>query len=377
MSLQTVKETLARVAAASSPDVEDLTYLLARESEAEVQPILDAADRTRRQFMGNGILLRGIVEFSSFCRNTCFYCGLHAGNTRITRYRMNAEEILESVARISSQGVQTVVLQSGEDDGLDPGWLAQVVRDVKKRFGIAVTLSVGERPREDYALWRDAGADRYLLKIESSDADLYESLHAGRRLETRLRCISDLTVLGYQVGCGIMVGLPGQSLRHIAGDIIFFGESRFDMIGIGPFIPHPETKLRGLPPGGVPLTLRTVALTRIVTKDAHLPATTALGSMGRDYRLDGLRAGANVLMPNFTPVEYKKLYEIYPGKRCVSEPTGACALCMEGLAEGIGRTIDYSRGDSLVTQAGPPERSQENCRPSGARDQPQFDPTVG
>lgn len=354
MSLQTVKETLARVAEASSPDVADLTYLLARDDDAAAQQILDAADRIRQEFMGNGILLRGIVEFSSFCRNTCFYCGLHAGNTRIARYRMSAEEILESVRRISSQGVKTVVLQSGEDDGLDPSWLARVVRDVKKRFGIAVTLSVGERPWEDYALWREAGADRYLLKIESSDKDLYESLHAGRRLETRLRCISDLTTLGYQVGSGIMVGLPGQSLRHIAGDIRFFAESRFDMIGIGPFIPHPETRLRGMRPGSVPLTLRTVALTRIVTKVAHLPATTALGSMGRDYRLEGLQTGANVLMPNFTPIEYKRLYEIYPGKRCVSEPTGACALCMEGLAESISRTIDYSRGDSLVTQTGTP-----------------------
>jgi len=347
-----VQDTLTRVAAASSPDVEDLTRLLACEDDAEVRLILDAADRTREQFMGKGILLRGIVEFSSYCRNTCFYCGLHAGNTRISRYGMSAEEILESARRISSQGVKTVVLQSGEDDGLDPAWLAQVVRNVKQRFCIAVTLSVGERSREDYALWREAGADRYLLKIESSDTGLYESLHAGRRLETRLRCISDLTALGYQVGSGIMVGLPGQGLRHIAEDILFFAESRFDMIGIGPFIPHPETRLRGMRAGSVSLTLKTVALTRIVTKIAHLPATTALGSMGRDYRLEGLRAGANVLMPNFTPIEYKKLYEIYPGKRCVSEPTGACALCMEGLAESIGRTIDYSRGDSLVTQSG-------------------------
>ncbi len=348
MSTIAVKDALMRVSRAPRPDVDDLVFLLGREDPGEMREIFAAADRVRRRFMGDGILLRGLVEFSSFCRNTCHYCGLHAGNTGITRYRMSRPEILESVAGIASQKIRTVVLQSGEDAGLDPQWLAEVVREVKERYGIAVTLSVGERPQEDYELWRKAGADRYLLKIESSDKDLYDSLHGGRRLETRLRCLFDLTVLGYQVGCGIMVGLPGQSLRHIAADILFFAESRFDMIGIGPFIPHPETPLGSREAGSVPLTLKTVALTRIVTKHTHMPATTALGSMGRDYRIEGLAAGANVLMPNFTPAWYKKLYEIYPGKRCVSEPTGACGLCMEGLAASIGRTIDYSRGDSLL-----------------------------
>jgi biotin synthase len=351
MSIQEVKDALSRVSAPGSPDIDDLVFLLRQESPEATREIFDAADRTRRDFMGDGILMRGIVEFSSFCRNTCFYCGLHAGNTGIRRYRMSNDEILQSVKGIAAQRIQTVVLQSGEDDGLDPEWLAQVVRDVKRRFAIAVTLSVGERPLQDYEMWRKAGADRYLLKIESSDKELYESLHAGRRLETRLRCLSDLAALGYQVGCGIMVGLRGQSLRHIAGDIVFFAERRFDMIGIGPFIPHSETRLRGEPVGSVPLTLRTVALTRMVTKEAHLPATTALGSLGRDYRREGLAAGANVLMPNFTPAEYKRLYEIYPGKRCVSEPTGACGFCMEGLAASMGRTIDYSRGDSMVARS--------------------------
>lgn len=352
-----MEEALARVSGAESPRIDDLVFLLAQEGAEESQSIFDAADTARRQYMGDGILLRGIVEFASYCRNTCSYCGLHAGNSRITRYRMSTEEVLESVAKIAAQGVQTVVLQSGEDDGLDPEWLADVVRDVKERYDMAVTLSVGERPQQDYELWRSAGADRYLLKIESSDKELYESLHAGRRLETRLRCLFDLTMLGYQVGCGIMVGLPGQSLRHIASDIQFFAESKFDMIGVGPFIPHPETRLRDEKPGSVPLTLRTVALTRIVTKNAHLPATTALGSMGRDYRREGLMAGANVLMPNFTPLAYKVLYEIYPGKRCVSEPTGACAFCMEGFAHGIGRTIDYSRGDSRLAHRTTPSLS--------------------
>jgi biotin synthase len=326
--------------------MEDLISLLALKDPAEVQQVIDAADKIRKRFMGDGILLRGIVEFSSFCSNSCFYCGLHAGNMHISRYRMSLPEILQSVNAIAAQGIQTVVLQSGEDDGLDPRWLAEVVQEIKRLHPIAITLSVGERPREDYELWRVAGADRYLLKIESSDAVLYQSMHIRRSLETRLRCVAELVELGYQVGSGIMVGLRGQSLSHIASDILYFARGEFDMIGIGPFIPHPETRFREQGPGDVGLTLKTLALTRIVTKNSHLPATTALGSMGHDYRLEGLRSGANVLMPNFTPLVYKRMYEIYPGKRCVSEPTGACGFCMQGLAAAIGRTIDYSRGDT-------------------------------
>jgi biotin synthase len=351
MSDSVVSKILDRVGSTPEPSKDDLVTLLGVTDPAGVQEIFDRADDTRKRFMGDGILLRGIVEFGSFCSNTCFYCGLTAGNSDISRYRMSGPEILESVRAIADQGIRTVVLQSGEDESLDPGWLAEVVREITVRHDLAVTLSVGERPRKDYALWREAGADRFLLKIESSDGELYRSLHLNRTLATRLRCVHDLADLGYQVGSGIMVGLRGQELRHIAADILFFARYDFDMIGIGPFIPHPATRLRGESPGSVELTLKTVALTRIVTKDSHLPATTALGSMGKDYRVDGLKAGANVLMPNFTPLAYKRLYEIYPGKRCVSEPTGACGFCMQGLAASIGRSIDSSRGDSLKVRS--------------------------
>ena len=222
---------------------------------------------------------------------------------------------------------------------LRPEWLAGLIKDIKSRYEIAVTLSVGERPREDYKLWKDAGADRYLLKIETSDKKLYNSLHYGMDFENRLRCLRDLKGLGYETGSGIMVGLPGQTLRSIANDILFFKEWDFDMIGIGPFIPHGKTPLAGKQAGDVNLVLKTLALTRIVTKRANLPATTALGSLGKDFRVEGLKAGANVLMPNFTPAPYKKLYEIYPNKRCISESTGACAPCMGSIAASIGRTI--------------------------------------
>ena len=265
----------------------------------------------------------------------------------LERYRLSDEEILGAVKLLASQQIAPSSLQAGEDDGLDPRHLATLVREIKARFGVSITLSLGEWPRGDYELWREAGADRYLLKIESSDKELYESLHAHRSYENRLRCLEDLRSLGYQVGCGCMVGIRGQTLRHLAQDIQFFARNDFDMIGIGPFIPHPRTPLRGEQKGGVAMTLKAVALTRIVTRNSHLPATTALGSMEQDFRIQGLKAGANVLMPNFTPVRAKKLYEIYPGKRCINEPTGACAFCMEGLAASIDRHIDYSTGDSL------------------------------
>jgi biotin synthase len=343
-----VERVIARVQQAGrQPSLPDLEYLLSLEDTREQQELFDAADRTRRRYMGDGIHLRGLIEFSNWCVNTCYYCGLNRNNASLERFRLTDGEILDGVAHMASQGIRTVVLQSGEDDGIDPAAFASLVREIKGRFGISITLSLGEWPRAAYALWREAGADRYLLKIESSDKGLYEALHAGRSFENRLRCVADLQSLGYQVGSGCMVGIRGQTTAHLARDILYFAREDFDMIGIGPFIPHPRTPLAGQQRGGVEMTLKAVALTRIVTRDSHLPATTALGSLEQDFRIQGLKAGANVLMPNFTPVRAKKLYEIYPGKRCIDEPAGACAFCMEGLAHSIGRHIDSSAGDSL------------------------------
>lgn len=316
-----------------------LGKILSIEDEGQLQKLFDRADAVRKQYAGDAIILRGLVEFSNHCGRHCYYCGLNAANKSLERYRLTDEEILESAAKIASDSIKTIVLQSGEDPALDPQRLAAIIREIKTRHGIAVTLSVGERPREDYALWKKAGADRYLLKIETTDKGLYDSLHSGMSFENRLRCLRDLKELGYETGSGIMVGLPGQTPRSIANDILFFKEWGFDMVGIGPFIPHGKTQLAGTQPGDVNLVLKTLALTRIVMKKVNLPATTALGSIEKDYRADGLKAGANVLMPNYTPAKYKRLYEIYPNKRCISEATGACAPCMGSLAESIGRTI--------------------------------------
>ena len=338
---------LKKVYESPSPSVEDLVCLLSLEDKKEIKALFDFADRVRHEFMGDGIFLRGIVEFSSFCGRTCFYCGLNKNNGTLKRYRLTCQELFESIEKIHSCGLSTVVLQSGEDDGTDPLWLADITRQIKKRFDIAVTLSVGEKDKDIYRSWKEAGADRYLLKIETSDKKLYGSLHPGMSFQNRLNCLKALRDLGYQVGSGIIIGLKGQTLESIARDILFFKKEDFDMIGVGPFIPHSKTELKGMPRGDVSLTLKTIALTRIATRNAHLPATTALGSIGDDYRSEALSCGANVLMPNFTPSSYRSLYEIYPGKRCVDEPVAACATCMETMAFSIGRPIDYSRGDSF------------------------------
>ncbi|HRZ87591.1 MAG TPA: [FeFe] hydrogenase H-cluster radical SAM maturase HydE [bacterium] len=341
------EQTLARVSSADRPSLEDLVALLSVTDKSDLEKIYAFADRVRQEQMGEGILLRGIVEFSNECDGTCHYCGLNRNNARLPRFTLSREEIIESVGRVVSHNLKTVVLQSGESSKLDPALFAEVVRDVKSRFDVSVTLSVGEKSRDAYALWREAGADRYLLKIETTDEKLYAALHPGMSFGNRLRCLRDLKELGYQTGSGDLIGLPGQTPLAIARDILFFKENDFDMIGIGPFIPHGQTALAGQARGSVDMVLKAVALTRIVTKNAHLPATTALGSMGKDHRIDGLKAGANVMMPNFTPSPYRKMYEIYPDKRCVEEPVGQCAFCIEGMAKSIGRCVDYGKGDSL------------------------------
>ncbi|MFA5156770.1 MAG: [FeFe] hydrogenase H-cluster radical SAM maturase HydE [Candidatus Omnitrophota bacterium] len=330
------------------PDRRALEFLLGLQRDDQKRVLFDYADAIRKQFAGDGILLRGIIEFSSYCKNRCFYCGLSSRNKALKRYRLSLEEILESAEQVASAKIKTVVLQSGEDPKTDSKWLAEIIKEIKSRFAdMAVTLAVGERPAKDYKLWRRAGADRYLLKIETSDRKLYRRLHPGMSFENRLKCLKELKKSGYQVGSGNIIGLKGQTIESIARDIIFFKERGFEMIGIGPFIPHDKTELAKETRGDIALTLKALALTRVVTKYAHLPATTALGSQEKDFRIDGLKAGANVLMPNFTPQGYKARYEIYPGKRCVGESSGECSGCMEAKARSIGRFIDYSRGDAL------------------------------
>lgn len=348
MNTSKLQDIIARVIQSPSPDPGDLVFLLSlNEKDSEI--LFAAADRMRREIFGEGILVRALVEFSNHCSRRCFYCGLNKDRSDLKRYDMSMDEICMAAAQAAGMGLKTIVLQSGENDDLDPAWLVEVVAALKVRFDLAVTLSCGEKPRAVYELWKNAGADRYLLKIETSNPGLYRRLHPDMDFQNRMRCLDDLAGLGYQVGSGGLVGLPGQTREDLKDDILFFHSRDFDMLGIGPFIPHPETPLAASAQGDLFLTLKMLAVTRLVVPKAHMPATTAVGSLSEktDDRLEALRAGANVLMPNFTPAEYRSLYEIYPHKRCLQEPSGACVSCMEGMANSLGRYVDYSRGDSL------------------------------
>ncbi len=348
MNDKKLQSVLDKVFAADMPDRDDIEYLLALHDPEDLQGLFDCADEVRAEYCGDGILMRALVEFSNHCRNACLYCGLNRQNAHLERYRLTAEQIMDAVSCIAENGIRTVVLQSGEDEMLDVSWMCEIIRRIKSSFDVAITLSLGERTTDEYRAWKDAGADRYLLKIETTDRTLYRSLHPGMSFENRLSCLGALKTLGYQVGCGNLVGLRRQTLRSLAQDILFFKKHDFDMIGVGLFIPHEATPLWNDPPGDLNLTLKVLAVTRIVTKNAHLPATTAVGSVGEyDARITALQAGANVIMPNFTPQPYKKLYEIYPGKRCIEEAASKCVGCIGAALKGINRSISDSRGDSL------------------------------
>jgi biotin synthase len=319
---------------------------LQEDDESAIQSLYREADRVRKQYVGDAIHLRGLIEFSNYCKRDCEYCGLRHSNKNAVRFRMPLPEILETALHASSFGIKTVVLQSGEDPSYSIEDLCSLIRDIKK-LDLAITISIGERSYEDYKRLREAGADRSLVRFETSDPSLFARLKPDSRYEQRFQCLEWLRDLGYQVGSGIMVGLPGQSMESIADDILKFKELELDMIGIGPFIPHPDTPLRGNAGGTIDLVLRTTALTRIVTRDTHIPATTATGTIDPSGRQKALQCGANVIMPNMTPSTYREHYLIYPGKICLTEAPGKCCFCVEGMAVELGRTIGLDAGHSL------------------------------
>lgn len=328
----------------------------------ELERLWALADETRRRYVGDAVHLRGLVEVSNCCVRGCLYCGIRAGNRRLPRYRMPMEAVLECGRKAVAFGYGTVVLQAGEDYGLTTEWVAEVVRRLRGEVGVqAVTLSLGERPDADLAAWREAGADRYLLRFETSDADLYRRIHPDLpgRVSDRLALFRRLQELGYEAGTGIMVGIPGQTVSSIADDIAIFRELDADMIGIGPYLPHPATPLGrefarraasgDWPPDQAPntglMTCKVLALTRLARPDANLPATTALSLADRDHgRAHGLERGANVVMPNLTPPEYREKYEIYPEKATVRETAEAVNESLMALLRRLGRTVGEGPG---------------------------------
>lgn len=273
------------------------------------------ADAVRLRAKGSGVFLRGIVEFSSHCVRNCLYCGLRRANTAIPRYRLDPDTVVRQALAIAGRGIGTVVLQSGDDLDYPAADIARMVAEIKARARMAVVLSVGERPARDYELWRRAGADRFLMKHETADPELYARFHPGKTLEERLTALRTLQSLGYEIGTGFIVGLPGQSAATLARDILLVQELGVDMCGVGPFAPQAQTPLAQVPPGDVETTLRVIALLRLSDPGLNLPATTALASLApEDGQYRALLAGANVIMPNFTPAEERGLYRIYDNK---------------------------------------------------------------
>lgn len=287
--------------------------------------VLKEADEIRKKYVGDAVHLRGLVEFSNICKRNCLYCGLQSSNVNVERYRLSKEEILRIAKSGVEAGYKTIVMQSGEDSYFNSKILCEIISDIKS-LGAALTLSLGERTYDEYKAFKDAGADRYLIRIETTDENLYKKMHPYSDFQNRKRCLRDLKKIGFETGTGCLVGLPGQSFESLADDILFFKELDADMIGIGPFISHPDTPLAGEPNGDFHLALKVMAITRLVLPDINIPATTAMETLKENGRLLALQSGANVVMPNLTDSEHKKLYSIYPNKVSVTREDVALML---------------------------------------------------
>lgn len=339
-------------------DICEIEAWLREERPEKVSELLRRADETRKRYVGDAVHLRGLIELSNICRRDCLYCGIRKSRTEMVRYRMTREETLEAARTASEFGYGTVVLQAGEDYGLSAETAADLVRSIKRKYSLAVTLSLGERPESDWRLWREAGADRYLIRFETSNRTLFEAIHprAGAAdhsgFEGRLNSLRVLRRLGYEIGSGVMIGIPGQTYTDLARDLALFRELDLDMIGTGPFLAHPATPLGTaaasmadgahlnerrwkeisektgftipIPKDQVPssnlMGFKVIALSRLLCPDANIPSTTAIATNDAVHgRITGLQSGANVIMPNLTPTKYRMLYEIYPNKAATAE----------------------------------------------------------
>lgn len=341
------------------PDRHAIQAWLKEADESALAVLWDEADRVRRERVGDAVHLRGLIEVTNYCVRQCAYCGIAACAAPLPRYRMTRDEILACARHGRDLGFGTIVIQGGEDPGLTGRFVADVVGAIKGETGLAITLSLGERSDADLRSWRAAGADRYLLRFETTDPALYRAIHPSLpgSVSDRIAQLLRMRDLGFEIGTGVMVGIPGQTWETLATDIWTFRDYDMDMIGIGPYLPSPRTPLAGplkdelaAPPGDqVPnderTTLKAIALTRLVCPETNIPATTALSILEPEGgRAHGLQRGANVVMPNLTPPHYRTLYEIYPGKAAVHETADALAEGVLRLIGRLGRTVGAGPG---------------------------------
>lgn len=326
---------------------EEYVMLLSHMTDPERKILQEKAERERQSHYGKKIFIRGLIEFTNYCRNNCLYCGIRRDNAHVWRYRLTEEEILLCVEEGYGLGFRTFVLQGGEDGFFTAERLGGLVSEIKARHGdCAVTLSVGEHPREVYQYWHDCGADRYLLRHETASRRHYEMLHPGEMsFSRRMRCLWDLKEIGYQVGAGFMVGSPGQTLECIGEDLAFLKELNPHMVGIGPFIPQRDTPFGDRTAGTLEQTLLLLSLIRLMLPKVLLPATTALGTIHPRGRELGILAGANVVMPNLSPPSVRDQYRLYDNKICTGEESAQCRSCLDARMESIGYQVVAQRGD--------------------------------
>ena len=336
-----------KLCAQHSLEEAEYAQLIEQRTDETAALLARRADAVRREIYGNAVFVRGLIEISNICKNDCLYCGIRRSNANCQRYRLTPEEILGCADEGYALGFRTFVLQGGEDAWFTDERLCALIGTLKVRHpDCAVTLSLGERSRESYAALRAAGADRYLLRHETADRAHYEKLHpAEMSYDNRMRCLRDLRELGYQVGCGFMVGSPHQTAAELAKDLKFIETFQPDMCGIGPFVPHHDTPFREEAAGTVELTCFLLSIIRLIYPPVLLPATTALGTIDPRGREKGILAGANVVMPNLSPVSVRKKYELYDNKICTGEESAQCKDCLNNRMRGVGYEIVTDRGD--------------------------------
>lgn len=336
---------------------DDLLFLMKVEKEEEIQEIYKKAYEIKKEFIGQKVYYRGLIEFSNFCVKNCLYCGIRKDNKNVERYDMSKEDILNSVRWIHANGYGSVALQSGErQDNQFIEFVTDIIKEIKKIGDLGITLSLGEQSEETYKQWFEAGAHRYLLRIETTNKNLYNKIHPNDELhdfDKRVKCLETLKKLGYQVGTGVMIGLPFQTYEDLINDILFYKDKDIDMIGMGPYIPHDETPMGSgdleilTKEKRVELGLKMIALARIFLKDVNIAATTALQGLDPLGREKGLKAGANILMPITTKDEHRAKYQLYNGKPCIDDNADKCKNCLEGRIKSVGEEIIYNNwGDS-------------------------------
>lgn len=344
-----VKSIIDKLYESNNASGEELLFLLDNLNEDDKIYLVQKAHETRMKTYGDKVYMRGLIEFTNFCKKDCIYCGIRRSNKDADRYRLTMEDIMECVDIGDRLGYKTYVLQGGEDDYFTDERMVEIIKMIKSKYpNNAITLSLGERSYDSYKKMYEAGADRYLLRHETATKELYEKLHPGASFEERRQCLRNLKEIGYQIGAGFMVELPKQTNKDLVNDLLFVKELEPHMCGIGPFIPHKDTPLKNEKAGTVEKTTTMLALIRLLLPNVLLPSTTALGSIDLTGREKGIKAGGNVVMPNLSPTSVREKYSLYDGKICTGDEAAECRNCIEGRINKAGFKVEVTRGDNMA-----------------------------